>query len=219
MIIKEFDGLKYVSWDVNGAKSKSLREHTSFNQYIDDYFRMVAKSKVKSPQAAGNAHTAHIPPNYYNIIMNTLMPNLILAFEKIGIENPLDPRHNIKLKRCWINRMEYGSSGKIHNHAVKNPYGIKLYGVIYYYNIPKENCADLILIKRDTFNKSPKDSSGNMISTVDEVKEEDKLQINVSQDMCILHDVEIPHGISFHYNQIPREVIVLEFIYRNYEKL
>ena len=89
---------------------------------------------------------------------------------------------NIEFSRTWVNRMFKHSTGNCHTHP-DNIDGV----AVFYTKIP-DNSANLVLVHDD-----------------------DQLIIPPKEGMLVIHNSDVPHAVSEHLSESPRECIISEF--------
>ena len=202
----EYHRYKYVIWEVDDDQLFNLKTNTSFNEDLMRSFDFASKN-IKPPQVNGNAYStmANEPIKYkdFESFLNLLMPKLRNNLYKLWNK---DIKKSIATK-CWANRMHKDSSGKIHKHNSIGNDKIKVFSLIFYYNVPLINSADLVFLNPKKYSNSFEDID------IETIEENDKLHFKVLEGMCILHDGDIPHAVSIHKNESPRDAIILDFFF------
>lgn len=214
-MIYDYFGFKYAIWYIENDKFQLLKNDKAFNNDLKKSFFLSANSTkigIKPKQSEGYAYSAPINSKHFYLFDQVFNPCLWDQFKDIGV----DVNH-LRFKRCWANKMHYDSSGKIHSHVDNS--GMKVYTLICYYSIPKENSGDLIFLNPKKYHTKCFPESFLLNHPIEKIDETDKLHIMVSESMCVLHDGEIPHAVSKHKNESPREAIIIEFIYDDRRQL
>jgi hypothetical protein len=193
-MINYFHNNKYSIWQIDTSKFKS---NTVFYNNLNSSFEI--SSKLPLPQESnGLAYSVPLDkiPGFLDLL-DVLSPSLNENFALIY------GNQDKKIFRAWANRMHRDSFGSLHQHNED----VKV--LIFYYNVP-ENSSDLIFVH-------PKYKNKNILNPY-LLPDEDKLNIKVTEGMCILHDGEILHAVSKHNSDTPRDCVIIEYKLNNLNK-
>ena len=209
-MLNDFFGHKIYTWNVENYKFLNLKNNIEFNQDLESYFSIASKKSSRPFESNGFAYSTSIENKHYHLFEELLTPNLWDGLTDLGIKNI----ENFHINRCWANRMHNGSSGKIHNHT--DQLNRQVYTVVLYYNIPEQTSGDLVLLNPRKYQMKffPNFSSISEFP-LNQIHKNDKWNIKVSEGLCVLHSGDIPHAVSTHRNENPRDSIIIEFVYNN----
>ena len=202
-MVYNFHGLNYCIWNLNQQDFHKFKSTSSFNDELQSSFKGVETTKQTEAVGRAYSHPHNIMSTFkgFGSLQKMIDPDLTKQLNLIGSSN------NKILVRSWANRMHYGACGGIHTHEYQN---LERYVLLVYYSVP-ENSADLVFVNPARYVRTM------VQQNLDDISESDKLVIKVSEGMCVLHDGQIPHGVSKHNSHQPREVLVFEFENLNLE--
>lgn len=166
--------------------NKGLEKLLAESEHIDSNSRGITKSTVEDTLAVERL------PDSSNLIYH-----ICKNFQTVWSET-----RSLKIIRIWANKMLQGSEGTIHDHPSKQKDHMVTCVGIYYYQVPKDS-ANLVFVNPGI------DWKGKPITDIDP---KHVLEIEIEDNMMILHDPMMPHGITTHKNTIPRISIIFEIM-------
>lgn len=194
--VETFRDIPYCTWNID---LKPLKECVEFNQELNDGFLKSSKQPRKPSESRGNAYSVRVSEfKTVSKFIDVISPSLHSVLKHFN-----RPSNN-HLVKCWANRMHKDSHGMVHIHGDDTVKDINV--LIVYYNIPP-NSGNLVLV-------DPKHRNVSELIFDEDIPEEDKKIIEVSEGLCVLHDCRLPHGVSKHNADEHRDSIIIEF--KNY---